>query len=172
MRFTKVGAILMIGTLSAFAEDPKTRCIIVSIPNHKLVLMEDGKMVKVFPIAVGKPSTPSPTGTFHIASHVPHPTWFGPKQVVAPGSHNPLGTRWMGLGYKGYGIHGTNMPRSIGKSASHGCIRMRNADVEQLFAMVHVGDEVDIVMEFPVEVAKLLSPTEPVTSTAVAGGGQ
>jgi lipoprotein-anchoring transpeptidase ErfK/SrfK len=51
----------------------------------------------------------------------------------------------MGLSYKGYGIHGTNNQGSIGHNVSHGCIRMRKADVEQLFEIVKVGDVVEIV---------------------------
>jgi hypothetical protein len=60
----------------------------------------------------------------------------------------------MGLGYKGYGIHGTNRPTSIGKAASHGCIRMRNQDVEELFELVQVGDEVSLTTELSAELTK------------------
>jgi len=81
----------------------------------------------------------------------------------------------MGLGYKGYGIHGTNRPKSIGKAASHGCIRMRNQDVEELFTLVQVGDEVDLVTEVDEELAKAFSDSGPektaMASTGVAGGG-
>jgi lipoprotein-anchoring transpeptidase ErfK/SrfK len=73
--------------------------------------------------------------------------------VVAPGKSNPLGSRWMGLSAKGYGIHGTNVPTSIGKAASHGCIRMRKQDLEELFEMVTVGTIVELVDE-PTEVSE------------------
>ena len=63
---------------------------------------------------------------------------------MPPGKSNPLGTRWMGLSAKGYGIHGTNVPSSIGKSASHGCIRMRQSDLEELFEMVDIGVAVEL----------------------------
>ncbi len=63
---------------------------------------------------------------------------------MAAGADNPVGTRWLGLNLKGYGIHGTNAPRSIGPARSHGCIRLKNRDVEQLFAMLRVGDVVQI----------------------------
>lgn len=168
MRLAQMAAILTIGAVDALSETP-VRQIVVSIPDKKLVLVEDGKVKKVFDIAVGKASTPSPTGTFHIASHVKNPTWFGPKVVVPPGKNNPLGTRWMGLGYKGYGIHGTNAPKSIGKAASHGCIRMRVPDVEELFGMVEVGDEVDLVGERTEQIARLLPET---TANQSTGGGQ
>jgi lipoprotein-anchoring transpeptidase ErfK/SrfK len=76
---------------------------------------------------------------------------------VGPGKNNPLGTRWMGLGYKGYGIHGTNVPSSIGKAASHGCIRMRQHDVEELFALVDVGTTVELHGERPALVAMIFA---------------
>jgi L,D-transpeptidase ErfK/SrfK len=174
MQAVKILVILAAATTEAFAEDAQRR-LVVSIPDRKIALIEDGRVVKVFPVAVGKQSTPSPTGSFHIASHVQHPTWYQPGKVVGPGPANPLGTRWMGIGYRGYGIHGTNMPLSIGKAASHGCIRMRNRDVEQLFEMVEVGDPVELVTEVSPELAKTLEgkqSDEKVALTVAAGGGQ
>ncbi len=146
MQAIKILAILAAATPEVFADDP-TRRLIVSIPDRKIVLIEDGQVVKTYPIAVGKRSTPSPNGSFRIANRVVKPAWYQSGKMVAPGPANPLGTRWMGLGFKGYGIHGTNMPDSIGKAASHGCIRMRNHDVEELFELVQVGDRVDLVAE-------------------------
>jgi hypothetical protein len=64
--------------------------------------------------------------------------------VIAPGGDSPIGLRWVGLNRKGYGIHGTNEPSSIGKARSHGCIRLRNRDIKQFFAMVRAGDTVEI----------------------------
>ena len=158
-------AILAAAATEVFAEGT-TRRLIVSIPDRKIVLMEDGQVVKIYPIAVGKKSTPSPNGNFHIASRVVKPTWYQAGKVVGPGPANPVGTRWMGLGYKGYGIHGTNRPKSIGKAASHGCIRMRNQDVEDLFERVEVGDPVDLLTEATPELAKAFDET----SDVIAGG--
>ena len=110
--------------------------VLVSIPDRKLALIEDGKVTRVFLIAVGTETTPSPTGQFAIVTRVVNPTYYHPGVVIPSGPQNPLGTRWIGLDKKGFGIHGTNEPRSIGKAASHGCIRMRRADLEQLFALV------------------------------------
>jgi lipoprotein-anchoring transpeptidase ErfK/SrfK len=171
MQAIKLLAILATAATEVFAEDP-TRRLIVSIPDRNIVLMEDGHVLKVYPIAVGKKSTPSPNGNFHIVSRVVKPTWYKPGMTVAPGPANPLGTRWMGLGYKGYGIHGTNMPHSIGKAASHGCIRMRNHDVEELFELVQVGDPVDLVTEVNADLAKALSDDTSETATVAAGGLQ
>jgi hypothetical protein len=85
--------------------------------------------------------------------------------VIGPGKNNPLGPRWIGLDVKGFGIHGTNRPESIGKNASHGCIRMRNSDVEDLFARVQVGDRVSLIAERTEEVARLFGG-EPVQAKA------
>ncbi|HYL76823.1 MAG TPA: L,D-transpeptidase [Bryobacteraceae bacterium] len=169
MQAIKLLAILAAATTEVFAEGG-TRRLVISIPDRKIALLEDGRVVKVYPIAVGKSSTPSPNGNFHIATRVIKPTWFQPGKVVGPGPANPLGTRWMGLGYKGYGIHGTNRPRSIGHAASHGCIRMRNHDVEELFELVEVGDAVDLVTEVTGEVAKAFQDSE--ATSVAAGGGQ
>lgn len=147
---TKIAAMVMIAALEAAAEDkaPAKR-IVVSFPDRKLALLEGDQVLKVYDIAVGKTSTPSPTGEFTIISHIANPTWYGPKKIVGPGPGNPVGTRWMGLSAKGYGIHGTNAPGSIGKAASHGCIRMRNRDVEELFKLVGVGVTVELHADRP-----------------------
>lgn len=121
------------------------RVIVVSLEDRKLALVEDGKVKKVYTVAVGKPSTPSPVGTYTIQSRVANPTYSHDGRIVPPGPHNPVGSRWMGLNLRGYGIHGTNVPSSIGKAASHGCIRMGKADVEELFGLVQVGDAVELV---------------------------
>jgi lipoprotein-anchoring transpeptidase ErfK/SrfK len=124
---------------------PATRVIVVSLEDRRLALVEDGAVKKVYRVAVGKDTTPSPTGTFTIVERVENPTYYHEGQIIPPGPGNPVGTRWMGLNKKGYGIHGTNTPHSIGKAASHGCIRMRQADLEELFAQVRRGETVEII---------------------------
>jgi lipoprotein-anchoring transpeptidase ErfK/SrfK len=131
------------------------RVIVVSLEDHKLALVEDGKVVKTYTVAVGKPSTPSPVGTFTISRRVMNPTYSHDGRTVAPGPENPVGTRWMGLSVHGYGIHGTNVPSSIGKAASHGCIRMAKRDLEELYALVQVGDTVELIGERNEETAEL-----------------
>jgi lipoprotein-anchoring transpeptidase ErfK/SrfK len=124
-----------------------THFILVSIPDRQLALVDNGQVTKIYPIAVGANHTPSPKGNFTIISLVTNPTWSHKGKVAAPGKNNPVGSRWMGLSLKGYGIHGTNAPRSIGKAASHGCFRMGKRDIEELFALVHVGDTVAVRAE-------------------------
>lgn len=167
MQAIRLLAVLAAATTEVFAESGSRR-IVVSLPDRKVALFEDGRVVKIYPIAVGKRSTPSPRGSFHIASRVVKPTWYQPGIAVPAGPANPLGTRWMGLGFKGYGIHGTNRPRSIGKAASHGCIRMRNQDVEDLFERVEVGDPVELVSEPDAALAEVFAQA----SDTSAGGGQ
>ena len=146
--------------------DKTTRTIVVSLEDHKLALIEDGQVKKVYPVAVGKPSTPSPAGTFTIERRVMNPTYSHNGRIVPPGPGNPVGTRWMGLSIKGYGIHGTNEPKSIGKAASHGCIRMARADIEELYGLVEVGDTVELVGQGDEETARLFrngqNPASPV----------
>ena len=129
----------------------------VSLADRTMVVFEGDRVLKIYNVAVGKPSTPSPQGQFRIVNRIPHPTYYGPAKVIAPGAQNPLGTRWMGLSAKGYGIHGTNEPRSIGKAASHGCIRMRQRDLEELFEMVDVGVTVELTGERPVILAMIFA---------------
>lgn len=167
---------------------PKSqRTILVSLPDHKLALLESGQVKAVYTVAIGKPSTPSPVGHFTVISHVANPTYSHHGHLVGPGPNNPVGTRWMGLSQKGYGIHGTDAPSSIGKSASHGCIRVGQKDLELLFSMVQLGDAVDIRDERDAEVIAVfggqppaaapvavllaaLTPTPAATQTNTKGG--
>jgi lipoprotein-anchoring transpeptidase ErfK/SrfK len=149
------------------SETETTRRLVVSLPDRRMALLEDGRVKKVYVVAVGKKSTPSPTGTFTIKSRVTNPSYSHDGKVVAPGPDNPVGTRWMGLSAKGYGIHGTNAPGSIGKAASHGCIRMRKSDLEQLFAAMRTGDEVDIIGERDTETAEIFDDVDKPAAAAV-----
>jgi hypothetical protein len=131
------------------------RVIVVSLEDRKLALVEDGQVKRVYTVAVGKPSTPSPVGTFTIERRVANPTYHHNGKTVLPGPGNPVGTRWVGLSKHGYGIHGTNEPKSIGKAASHGCIRMGQADLEEFYELVAEGDTVELVGERNEETAQL-----------------
>lgn len=101
---------------------------------HKLTLYRDSIVFKNYPVAVGKPSTPTPVGTFRIVN-----------RAINPGG--PFGARWLGLNAPNgdYGIHGTNNPSSIGKDVSNGCIRMFNEQVIELSNLVSIGTVVKII---------------------------
>lgn len=100
---------------------------------HQLIVRRNGQKVKIYPIAVGNPSTPTPVGDY---------------KVVYKGKNwgRAFGPRWLGLNVPWgiYGIHGTNKPNSIGQHLSHGCIRMHNNDVIELFDFIPLGTKVTI----------------------------
>src|ERR1044072_5588860 len=161
---TFILAALLFASPDAFAQ--AARQVLVSIPERKLAVHENGAVIKVFPVAVGAADSPSPSGEFRIVNRLTNPTYYHPGPVFPAGPDNPLGTRWIGLDRKGYGIHGTNAPRSIGKAASHGCIRLGKRDLEQLFGMVHVGDTVSIRAEDDSQTAAVFGSTNTVVAEA------
>ncbi len=105
--------------------------IYIELSSRQIFLKKDGETLSVYPVAIGKPSTPTPTGNFNIIN-----------KIVNPG--NGLGTRWMQFTPQMHGIHGTNKPWLIGQAVSHGCVRMYNQDVEKLYDRVTVGTPVII----------------------------
>jgi len=126
------------------ARDRTRRVVLVSIADRRLAVMENGNLLAYFPVAVGAAASPSPIGEFEIVNRVTNPAYYHDGVVMAAGKDNPVGTRWMGLNVKGYGIHGTNAPKSVGRATSHGCIRLKNSDIERLYTMLRVGDLVKI----------------------------
>jgi lipoprotein-anchoring transpeptidase ErfK/SrfK len=148
------------------------RTVLVSIPDRKLAVLENGTVVADFSISVGAENSPSPTGEFKIVNRVSNPAYYHEGVVVPAGKSNPVGTRWIGLSEKGYGIHGTNVPKSIGRAASHGCIRLRNRDMEKLFGMLRVGDVVEIRDERDEQIAEIFGgkADEATVATAAAAG--
>ena len=160
-RLAALASAILMAVAEAHAQEKEgkpARRIVVSIPDRKLALVEADQVVKSYPIAVGKSTTPSPSGEYTIVQRLTNPTWYTKGRIVPPGKANPLGTRWLGLSVSGYGIHGTNVPSSIGRNASHGCIRMNNRDVEQLFELVEVGDAVELLAERTAEADRIFGP--------------
>lgn len=144
---------------AAAVTDDAGRKIVVSIPDRKLALIEDGRVVKVYRVAVGAEVSPTPEGDFKIVNRVSQPAYYHKGEVIAAGAQSPVGTRWMGLNAKGYGIHGTNQPKSIGNAASHGCIRMGKRDLEELFELMRSGDAVVIRGERDSRTAQIFGGT-------------
>src|SRR5579872_663231 len=151
-------------------DDDSSRVVLVSLVDRKLAVVENGVVIATFQVAVGAEITPSPDGEFKVVSRVQNPTYYHPGIVIPAGKNNPLGTRWLGLSEKGYGIHGTNAPRSIGRAASHGCIRLRNRDIEKLFKLVRVGDTVKIRGDRDEEVARIFGEETDDALVAEASG--
>ncbi|OGW78128.1 MAG: hypothetical protein A2Z83_01140 [Omnitrophica bacterium GWA2_52_8] len=112
---------------------------------NQIELFFNEKPVKRYAVATGENNN-TPVGEFKIINKLTNPTWYKAGAVVPPDSpENVLGTRWLGFDIKGYGIHGTTDPESIGKQASAGCIRMRNQEVEELYSLVPTGTKVVVV---------------------------
>lgn len=119
--------------------------IIVDKSQNKLFLKINDEIFKVYPCSTGEFNS-TPTGKFKIVNKLVNPVWFKAGAIVPPESpENILGTRWLGLSLKGYGIHGTTQPETIGQQVTQGCIRMYNKDVEELFDIVPVDTEVTII---------------------------
>ena len=112
--------------------------------DNTLVLKGDDQVIKTYSVATGKNNS-TPVGAFKITDKLENPTWFKAGAVKKSGDpENALGTRWMGITAKGYGIHGTIEPDSIGTQSTAGCVRMLNAEVEELYKLVPPGTEVTI----------------------------
>src|SRR5579864_4427762 len=152
---------------SAAAREVRARRqVLVSIPDRKLAVIENGKVLRTFNVSVGAEVSPSPIGKFEIVNRLANPTYYHSGVVIPAGKNNPLGPRWVGLDKQGYGIHGTSAPGSIGKAASHGCIRMHNRDVVEFATLVNVGDTVEIRAERAEETARMFSSEDSTTLAA------
>lgn len=128
--------------------------ILVVKKTRWVYLYENGKIKKKYRCAIGTPSYPTPNGSFQIVAKRNRPTWINPAPKgwgsnmparIKPGSSNPLGLRALNLNASGIRIHGTNKLSSIGTAASHGCIRLTNKNVVDLYKRVKVGTPVFIV---------------------------
>ncbi|MBF0619603.1 MAG: L,D-transpeptidase family protein [Candidatus Omnitrophica bacterium] len=112
---------------------------------NTLMLKSDDEIIKVYNVSTGSNSS-TPVGSFKITTKLENPVWFKAGAAIPPESpDNVLGTRWMGFNVEGYGIHGTVEPDKIGQQVTAGCVRMRNAEVEELYKILPRGTEVTIV---------------------------
>jgi lipoprotein-anchoring transpeptidase ErfK/SrfK len=129
------------------------RTIIVVLGQRKVYLYKATKLWHSYRCAIGRPSHPTPLGTFKVIAKNPHPSWTNPGSdwargmpaYIPPGASNPLGLRALYLNASGIRIHGTINTGSIGYPESHGCIRLANANIVKLYPLVPVGTPVYIV---------------------------
>ncbi len=170
-RLTTIAALLVValpavaGTRSAAwpladdADDARSIYLVLRLGERRLHVMEGddrdetGRRLASFPVAVGRPEYATPTGRFRVVEKIEDPDfvqfdWNDPSHVVGrlePGPDNPLGARWIGFtaayGWT-IGFHGTPQPELLGQAVSHGCVRMRNSDVLQLYRRVEIGTPV------------------------------
>lgn len=137
------GTVVQLPTEHVLPDAPH-KGLVVNVPEMQLYDYTAGPEPEVFAIAIGDQMDPSLVGEFRVGRKRERPTWTVPASiraekpelpaVVPPGPDNPLGDHWMTIGTTSYGIHGTNNPWSIGREATHGCIRLYNDEVARLFA--------------------------------------
>ena len=123
--------------------------LVVSLQSRQLKLYQQDELILSFPVAVGQDEWQTPVGYFKITHMEKEPAWRHPitGEVIEPGPDNPLGARWIGFwsdGQSQIGFHGTNQEDLIGQAVSHGCIRMRNQDIRDLFEQVRIGVPVTV----------------------------
>ena len=149
-------------------ENPRAhgRELVLDRRRRLLLVIENGQELRRFPVAVGRPGWETPVGQFEVIERVVNPVWKHPAtgQLVPAGPQNPLGSRWIGFyrdcrGHRGFngragltvqgcastGFHGTPNRRSIGQAASHGCVRLYDEQVRQLFELVSMGMPVTVL---------------------------
>lgn len=131
--------------------------LVVNVPEMRLYDFTVHPGPEVFSVAIGDAVDPTILGSFRIGTKRRNPAWNVPESirrekpelpaVVAPGPENPLGSRWMTIGATTYGIHGTNNRWSIGREATHGCVRLYEDQMERLFERVQTGTPVRLVYQ-------------------------
>ena len=119
--------------------------IAVDKSQNILILKTNEEIIKTYIVSTGVNNS-TPPGNFKIVNKLQNPHWYKAGAIVPPNSpENILGTRWLGFNSPGYGIHGTTDPQSLGRQVTKGCVRMSNAEVEDLYIIVPVGTEVAII---------------------------
>ena len=126
--------------------------LILKLKEKRVYVYRGDKLLKRYPVAIGKKGWETPTGEWQVMEKIKNPAWtsFKTGEVFPAGVENPLGSRWIGFWTDGkdvIGFHGTPDLKSIGTAASHGCVRMRNRDVKAMFPLIKVGTTVKVVDE-------------------------
>jgi lipoprotein-anchoring transpeptidase ErfK/SrfK len=133
-----------------------SRQVVIDTTLRMLWIFERGRIIAAFPITPGSPEHPAPAGEWKIAMSVPWPTFRYDEGMLKRGErtknfhmfpsgpNSPVGILWAGLNRPGTGIHGTAYPETIGRSGSHGCIRLANWDAATFYTLVGVGTPVTI----------------------------
>ena len=131
---------------------PKDRArVVVDLSAHLVLYYMGEELTAFWPCGVGAQNSPTKAGGYTVGEKTREPMWFRPGAAPVPYGDpmNPLGTRWIEWideqgRSSGFGFHGTNEPQSIGRDGSQGCIRMRDADVEELFEIAPKGAKIEV----------------------------
>jgi len=140
--------------------------IVLNVPEAQIYWLAKGKLTKSYPAGVSRSSWQVPLGYTQVVNKTQNPPWIVPESIqqemarkglpvrerVPPGPDNPLGSRWIGFSNGSYGFHGTNDPASIKNYESHGCVRLLEPDIKDLYSRVKVGTPVRIYYQ-PVKLA-------------------
>jgi len=131
--------------------------LVINVPEMRLYDFTRGGEPGVYAIAIGDEMDPSLVGEFRVGAKRRNPAWTVPAAirrekpelpaVVPPGDDNPLGDHWMTIGSTTYGIHGTNNPWSIGRTATHGCIRLYDDQLAGLYDRVPSGTPIRLLYQ-------------------------
>lgn len=153
--FTAAGTRIVVAAVAPEALGAKVARIEVDKPMKQVRAYDAaGRMLAAYPATVGSADMPTPTGELAVRTIAPNPTWtydpaklnFGRKgagkQTIKAGPNNPVGAVWIDLTRDTYGIHGSPDPKLVGKTASHGCVRLTNWDAQQLAKAVQKGTRV------------------------------
>lgn len=129
-------------TIAAFSSR-----LVVDLSDAKVYSYWGERLISTYPVAVGQPGWETPVGTFKVAQKQRNPFWKQPitGELIPTGPNNPLGDRWIGFWSDGrhqIGFHGTDKEHLVGQPVSHGCLRMRNEDIRELYEQINVGTRV------------------------------
>jgi lipoprotein-anchoring transpeptidase ErfK/SrfK len=122
----------------------------IYLGRREVLVYQGEKVINRYPIGVGRSGWETPTGTFQVQQMRENPTWISPfngQRISGGDDRNPLGTRWIGFwtdGNNWIGFHGTRNPQTVGRNASHGCLHMHRADLEDLYRQVTLGTPVTV----------------------------
>lgn len=145
---------------------PPGRELVLDRRRRQLRVVENGRTLHRFPVAVGMPGWETPVGRFQVIEKRPYPVWEHPEKGTRtpPGPDNPLGSRWIGFhrdcnGRRGWdgesmldvkgcvvaGFHGTPHRWTVGHAVSHGCVRLYDEHVRRLYELVSLGMPVTVL---------------------------
>jgi L,D-transpeptidase ErfK/SrfK len=151
---------------AASVEAPPPTTLVLDRSRRLLTVFENGRPLRRFPVAVGMPGWETPVGTFQVMEKTINPVWEHPQKGThtPAGPANPLGSRWIGFhqdcqGRRGWdgeqmldikgcvvtGFHGTPNRWTVGRALSHGCVRLHDEDVREVFELVSIGTPVTVL---------------------------
>jgi lipoprotein-anchoring transpeptidase ErfK/SrfK len=155
--FSRVGTTIWVTSVEAQPATGKVARIVADKTRWQVRAYDaQDRLIVAYPATIGSEENPSPTGEHTVEAIAPNPVYYydpanfvqgdnTEKLELPPGPNNPVGSTWIDLTTPGYGIHGTPDPTKIGKTASHGCVRLTNWDAEELAGLVEPGVVVSFV---------------------------